>query len=240
MITIEQYKNRLKLTHPNYEINWNDFKGSLIKMKIKCNLHGEFYMKPYNLYYGRYCRLCGNNHSREKQLTKKEDFLKIANLKHNNFYKYNIPDKLAFKDKIEIICPAHGTFYQTGANHAKIGTKCPYCARINKNGRSLLSWKNYCNFNNKKSYIYIIECFNNTERFLKIGITTKKLEERYTKKFPYKYNILLFKEDNAENVWNIEKRILIDNIKDLYFPNKTFDGEYECLNIKIKDKIIKL
>lgn len=58
-----------------------------------------------------------------------EEFVQLANIKHNNKYEYdeysyNNWDKLK---RIKIICPIHGEFWQTPYNHLQ-GCGCPYCA----------------------------------------------------------------------------------------------------------------
>jgi len=58
-----------------------------------------------------------------------EEFIKRSNVTHNN--KYTYPDEyVASKQKIKIICPDHGSFYQTAADHIS-GHGCKKCKKIN-------------------------------------------------------------------------------------------------------------
>lgn len=62
-----------------------------------------------------------------KKLTNNE-FIKKANIKHNNKYDYSKSKYINTKSKICIICPIHGEFYQTPHTHLQ-GHGCPQCAR---------------------------------------------------------------------------------------------------------------
>ena len=56
-----------------------------------------------------------------------ERFIELSNIVHNNKYDYKLVkvfDKV--KDKVEIICPIHGTFLQDVYSHKK-GHGCPDC-----------------------------------------------------------------------------------------------------------------
>jgi hypothetical protein len=55
-----------------------------------------------------------------------EEFIKRSNLRHNNKYNYDQSLYLNSKEKIEIICPYHGVFYQLAGEHLR-GCGCPDC-----------------------------------------------------------------------------------------------------------------
>lgn len=56
-----------------------------------------------------------------------ERFILDANHKHSNKYDYSEVKILSSTDKICIICPDHGKFYQTKASHLKCDLACPQC-----------------------------------------------------------------------------------------------------------------
>ena len=62
-----------------------------------------------------------------KKLTK-EDFIKRANLIHNNKYDYSLVEYINSFTKVKIICPIHGEFEQTPSKHLS-GSGCKYCCR---------------------------------------------------------------------------------------------------------------
>jgi Zn finger protein HypA/HybF involved in hydrogenase expression len=57
-----------------------------------------------------------------------DNFIKKANKKHGS-YVYNKIDYINSKTKVEIICPEHGSFWQTPAAHV-FGQGCPKCGKI--------------------------------------------------------------------------------------------------------------
>ena len=59
----------------------------------------------------------------------KEEFIFKANSKHNHKYDYSKVEYINSQVKVCIICPEHGEFWQTPANHL-YGKKCPKCSTI--------------------------------------------------------------------------------------------------------------
>lgn len=63
---------------------------------------------------------------------KKNFNYELANQIHNNKYDYSKVVYIGAKDKVEIICPKHGSFWQTPDDHIRKGYGCPKCANENK------------------------------------------------------------------------------------------------------------
>ena len=63
-----------------------------------------------------------------KRLTT-DEFIKKAIGVHSNRYDYSNTSYISTHTKVCIICPEHGEFWQTPANHL-LGSKCPKCASI--------------------------------------------------------------------------------------------------------------
>lgn len=85
--------------------------------------------------------------ARKKKTT--NQFIKEANLKHNNKYAY--PDKyVGSLMKIKIICPIHGEFEQIPNSHLK-GRGCPTCKGVNKTNNQFTKEANIIH-NNKYTY----------------------------------------------------------------------------------------
>jgi len=60
-------------------------------------------------------------------MMEKKDFLIKANTKHNNKYGYEkVPEVFRTHDKIEIVCPIHGNFFQVAKDHLN-GRGCKKC-----------------------------------------------------------------------------------------------------------------
>jgi very-short-patch-repair endonuclease len=66
------------------------------------------------------------------------DFIKKANIKHNNKYDYTNSKYTGCQSKIEIICPIHGNFWQTATIHL-IGKECVKCGHIKTHTKSTQS-----------------------------------------------------------------------------------------------------
>lgn len=58
----------------------------------------------------------------------RDEFIKRARRTHGGKYDYNLVDYVNSTTKVKIICPAHGMFEQTPANHLR-GSECPKCRR---------------------------------------------------------------------------------------------------------------
>ncbi|XQE68765.1 GIY-YIG nuclease family protein [Pseudomonas sp. P3C3] len=66
------------------------------------------------------------------------DFLRRAAARHGNYYDYSKFIYRGAREKGEIICPEHGSFWQSPNNHLR-GTKCPACAKKLKHKGSFKS-----------------------------------------------------------------------------------------------------
>jgi len=95
------------------------------KIKIICPEHGEF-LQTINMHkHGNGCPKC-HKLSKKKPLKNLKEHINDFKKAHNNKYNYS---KIIFKNtntKIEIICPKHGSFFQTPNMH-KLGSGCPKC-----------------------------------------------------------------------------------------------------------------
>ena len=90
---------------------------------------------------------------------------------HNNKYDYSKSIFKGIKHKIEIICPTHGSFYQSVGNHISRKSGCQKCAKIEggKKGRkSISSIKQDINNTHKNLYTYDFSSYENTFPYLTI------------------------------------------------------------------------
>lgn len=60
-----------------------------------------------------------------------EIFIKEAESKHGQRYDYSKSVYVSAKDKVEIVCKHHGSFYQPALEHTK-GRNCPECSNIKR------------------------------------------------------------------------------------------------------------
>lgn len=120
---------------------------------------------------------------------------------------------------------------------------CPICSIENrqyKTGWTDTEWKlaginsNY--FDSFK--LYIIQCKNNEETFIKIGKTFRKTQERFRSKtaMPYKYEVLNEIVQDADQICQLEKDIHNKLKEYKYSPKISFGGSYfECFSISVDE-----
>jgi hypothetical protein len=84
-------------------------------VEIVCPKHGMFLQLPMNHIKGIGCAKCED----EGRIKTQDVFIKEANILYANKYDYSNSVYISAKEKIKIICPNHGEFYQTPTNHLK-------------------------------------------------------------------------------------------------------------------------
>lgn len=121
--TTEQFINKSILIHGN-KYNYKNTKYTSIrkKLKVKCNLHGEFELYPSQHVKGQGCQIC-------KYDLLKNEFIKKAKKIHN--YDYS---KVVYKNNktnIIVVCKTHGDFLVRPDNHINLLNGCPKCSISN-------------------------------------------------------------------------------------------------------------
>lgn len=94
-------------------------------VEIICEEHGPFMQLRGNHIKGAGCTRC------TPQKTSKEDFIRRAREKHGNFFDYSFVSFKKTRDKVEIICPTHGSFLQQARDHMR-GIGCRNCSNDSK------------------------------------------------------------------------------------------------------------
>jgi hypothetical protein len=121
---LEAFIEKSKLVHGDkYDYSLVKYVNNKEKITIICEEHGIFERRVSDHLSGVGCAEC----SYDKFRTSTEDFIKKAKIKHNN--KYDYPQDISFKsnkEKVEIICKIHGSFFQKVNAHL-IGHGCPIC-----------------------------------------------------------------------------------------------------------------
>lgn len=136
---IENFLKKAKIIHENtYDYSLVEYKNSRTKVKIICPNHGIFEQSPNHHIQKMGCPIC----SKDKRLLNVDEFLERAHVIHNNLYDYSSMEYIGFHTKIKIICPEHGIFEQTPANHLQEhGCKyCSYDSSSSKEELEVLNW----------------------------------------------------------------------------------------------------
>lgn len=236
--TTETFIIKANIKHNNfYDYSQAIFVNSKTNLNIICPKHGLFSQNPYTHLTGKGCSKCGFERRKDVNRSTTKDFIEKAIKIHGTKYKYNLVEYINSYTKVSITCPIHGVFLQKPNGHLN-GDGCKQCSLEDVNNN--FSTSGFIKASKGKPCIfYILECWNETESFYKIGITTRSVKERYDchKALPYNYKTLIEITDSAEAIWNLEVK-LKQSLQFKYIPIQTFDG---CIKECFKDynEIIK-
>lgn len=113
-----------KLIHGDkYNYSNVKYKNSTTKVCIICPEHGEFWQNPDIHLQGSGCPICAKMVKFNKC---KKNFVKTCRSIHKNKYDYSKAEYNGWNEKVCIICPIHGEFWQTPNMHLR-GNGCPKC-----------------------------------------------------------------------------------------------------------------
>lgn len=216
-----------------------DFKNNKEKVVITCRTHGDFEQVSRSHWVGHGCQKCmGITISRQSKHTQDQvikDFIAV----HGKKYDYSKVKYEKSGVEVCIICPSHGEFWQDPMQH-KTGRGCIHCGNKNHHRRSL--WQEVCSRPRKKPCFYILKCSGNGEEFYKVGITSRKIRERYSneKQMPYEYKIEFLHYADAGFIWDLEKSVHGILRKFHVVPSIYFGGHFtECFS-EIPKEVLKL
>ena len=130
--TTESFIEKAMQVHGDkYDYSKVDYKGCLEHVIIICPEHGEFLQKPMIHLRNHGCPECGkiNSHKSNEQTT--EEWIKKAKAIHGNKYDYSKVEYKGWNQKVCIICPIHGEFWQDPTRHVAKHHKrgCPKCGK---------------------------------------------------------------------------------------------------------------
>ena len=74
----------------------------------------------------------------------RDEFIEKARLKHGDRYDYSKVEYSGCKNKVIIICPIHGEFWQIPNDHLN-GTSCPECSKITGSNKRIKSTEHFIN-----------------------------------------------------------------------------------------------
>ena len=123
----ERFITKAKEKHGDkYDYSKVEYVDAHTKVCVICPIHGEFWITPNSHLNGSGCPECGGN----KTLTT-EEFIEKAKQIHGDKYDYSKVEYVNANTKVCVICPIHGEFLVSPANHLR-ERGCPKC-RSRKN-----------------------------------------------------------------------------------------------------------
>ena len=116
---------RATLERPEYDYSKVEYKGATTKIKLCCKEHGNFETTPQQLFTGGKCPICAKK-DKSLKLTKSNDtFIKqIQDISPQ--YDYSKVVYINSKEKVEVICKKHGSFF-IRPNELLKGCGCTKC-----------------------------------------------------------------------------------------------------------------
>lgn len=223
-LTNEEFKDRVRKVHPELQI-LEEYVDARTKILVK-DKYGICKIAPDGL--------LKHIPSILSAVNKTDYWAEMAKEVHGNKYNYSKVDYKTNQTKVEIICSIHGSFWQTPGNHSQFG--CEKCSRKIAHGKGIYSIvmaeRNKENWKNIPATVYNIELSNKNETFNKIGISTLKLNRRFSTMTKYKYKVL--EELNV----SLYEAIYLENAAHDYLreysykPKHKFAGYKECFIIE--------
>lgn len=130
--TTEQFiEDAIRIHGDKYDYTNTLYKNRLSPVVILCPKHGEFTLPQASRHLeGRGCKDC----YLEAMFLDPKEYIKQANLKHNNFYDYSKMVYIGKKKTITITCPLHGDFTMIAEKHSR-GGKCNQCKKQSMKGK---------------------------------------------------------------------------------------------------------
>lgn len=143
-ISIYSYKDVVDFfSETECELLSDSFQNTNQKLEFRCkcgNLGRKGFLHFKNT---PMCKDCGNKQATQKTKLDVDDFLARAKETHGNFYDYS---KVVFTEwgkSVEIVCPDHGSFFQSPLQHTTCSHGCTQCG-IEKTRQSQIKhddWK---------------------------------------------------------------------------------------------------
>jgi hypothetical protein len=223
-------------------------KGFKQKVNITCPIHGVFSQDAGTHMSGKGCRKCGSEKGLKARYPEytTEFFIERSKEVHGDKYSYSLSEYINTETKIKIICQEHGPFDQRPLCHIK-GKGCAKCRNDNTTYNFIQKYRDNPELGSRDGIIYILEIFNEKEKFLKLGISSdsygrfKKYRADF-KKVGYSFNIL-FKFETTNYISAMVENDILKTMRrenNTYTPTENFSGKGECLFLKCLDDIVNL
>ena len=118
-----------KLHGDTYDYSLVEYTSALKPVTIVCRIHGLFDQLAATHVSGSRCPSCASDtraeFNRQGLLTKDQIISQFREI-HGDKYNYSFVNYVRAHDKVEIVCPKHGSFFMAPIAHKK-GQACPQC-----------------------------------------------------------------------------------------------------------------
>ncbi len=219
-----------------FDYSQSIYLGASKPINIICPNHGVYTTTPTTHLSKKHgCKKCAIEIMAQLQKDKtKKNFLEYC--KSKNEYDFSLVKFDLITEKIDIICREHGIFSIT-VDHFLRGSGCKKCADKIKTGGYSNKWFSYNEARKElPGILYVLEMYNESEKFIKLGITKNSVKQRYYGN-KYQYKILATFYDSLYNCFLIE-RSLKTQFRKYRYENKHLFGLTESFSLNQKDNIM--
>lgn len=242
-LTIPEIIRRATDLH-NSKYNYSalvDYENQKTQLPIICPHHGLFHVSCGNHLNRKVgCKKCadvniaGQYHKKTATMCIEE-----ARAVHGDKYDYSLVVYKNIHTKIIIVCPKHGEFRQTPASHIKGMNGCPGCGDESCiGGYGEKRFLNSPELKDKPATLYVVRLSNDTEQFIKIGITRKKVAHRLASIQGYRAHEIHTITGTSYNLFKLEQATKKHFTQHKYCPDIKFPGHTECLTESALDRIL--
>ncbi len=207
-----------------YDYSSVDYLDSGTKVQIICPIHGVFIQTPNNHLSGNGCDDCGYIISSNANRSTTEEFIRKAIIEHGDVYDYSLVEYIATHTKVDIICKKHGKFSQKPNTHLS-GHGCNRCNNIGGYDYNRLTTDP--DLVGVDGYLYLIEMYNENEKFYKIGIARNIKSRLSGITSQYSHRVISTIKLTLLNAFILEQNIIM--VHTTYSPSTLFAGHTECL-----------
>lgn len=249
----EEIIGRFKEVHGNkYDYSKVVFSKMHEKVCVICPEHGEFWITPSKHYSKKQgCPKCAIKRRVEKQYSNEKDVIEKFIKTHSNKYDYSKVRYVSMRDKVEIVCPAHGSFFQYPFDHIN-GHGCPKCGFLISNAEDEI-YKYICKSIDKNEVVRHDRNILNGKEIdiiipkLKIGIEYNGLKWHSDEFKDKKYHLDKLNVANSKGIkliqifedeYNEKKEIVLSKISHLLglYKNKAHIMARKCV-VRGLDKV---
>lgn len=125
-LTRDEFIARANVVHNGkYDYSRVKYVNVNTKVEIVCPEHGSFFQTPKRHMRGVECFWC----SRAKRRVSMDEFVRRAKAVHGDKYDYSRVVYVGCETEVEIVCPEHGSFFQTPKSHWE-GNGCSRCSGL--------------------------------------------------------------------------------------------------------------
>jgi len=118
--TTESFIEAAQAVHSDrYDYSLVEYSMNKATITIICPDHGAFRQMPANHIRDTGCPKCGDESMAAKTTKTTEYFVREAREVHGDQYDYSKVEYKTMKEKVEIVCEEHGSFWQVAVNHVK-------------------------------------------------------------------------------------------------------------------------